>query len=248
MTLRATFPGCRGCAHFATAPAQLCLACARPQLRLVATGCPVCCQLLDGNGRCPNELCRSARRRIGRIHAVAYHEGALRRVINDYKYRGAAHWPVILGRLLLAWLDETMAADRPDLIVANPSFVGAGGQLFPHTEAVLAAAAAQDAERAPAGSRWPFDRADPAAIVKTAATQRSADAAAWYKSFAATDLRGVLAIPDPARTAGKFVLVYDDICTTGRQLDTVAAALLEDGGAARVEGVVLGRAPWRRRA
>ena len=57
----------------------------------------------------------------------------------------------------------------------------------------------------------------------------------------------MLAIPDPARTAGKFVLVYDDICTTGGQLDTVAAALLDDGGAARVEGVVLGRAPWRRR-
>jgi predicted amidophosphoribosyltransferase len=246
MTLRATFPGCRGCEHFTAAPAQLCFSCARPQLQLAGSGCPVCCQLLDGNGRCPNELCRNARRRIGRIHAVAYHAGALRTVINDYKYRGAAQWPVILGRLLLAWLDESMAADRPDLIVANPSFVGVGGQLFAHTEAVLAAATAQDAARAPAGSRWPFDPADPAAIVKTAATLRSADAPAWYKSFTAADLRGVLAIPDPARTAGKFVLVYDDICTTGRQLDTVAAALLDDGGAARVEGVVLARAPWRR--
>jgi predicted amidophosphoribosyltransferase len=246
MTLRATFPGCRGCEHFTAAPAQLCFSCARPQLQLAASGCPVCCQLLDGNGRCPNDLCRNARRRIGRIHAVAYHAGALRTVINDYKYRGAAQWPVILGRLLLAWLDESMAADRPDLIVANPSFVGVGGQLFAHTEAVLAAAAAQDAARTGAAARWPFDPGRPGAIVKTAATLRSADAAAWYKSFTAADLRGVLAIPDPARTAGKFVLVYDDICTTGRQLDTVAAALLDDGGAARVEGVVLARAPWRR--
>lgn len=247
MTVRATFPGCRGCARFTAGPAALCLSCARPQLQLVASGCPVCCQLLDGNGRCPNELCRNPRRRIQRIHAVAYQAGPLRRVINDYKYRGAAHWPVILGRLLLAWLDETMAADRPDLIVANPSFVGPGGQLFAHTEAVLAAAAAQDAARDAATARWPFDPADPPAVVKTGATLRSADEPAWYKRFTAADLRGTLRIPDPARTAGKFVLVYDDICTTGGQLDTVAAALLDDGGADRVEGVVLARAPWRRR-
>ena len=246
MTLPATFPDCKGCVRFAAGPPAACLACARPLLQLAASGCPVCSQLLDRNGGCPNELCRNPRRRIERIHAVAYHAGPLRRVINDYKYRGAAHWPAILGRLLLAWLDETMAADRPDLIVANPSFVGPEGQLFAHTEAVLGAAAAQDAGRA-AAPQWTFDTADPAAIVKTGATLRSADAAAWYKRFTAAELRSVLRIPDPARIAGKFVLVYDDICTTGGQLDTVAAALLDDGGAQRVEGVVLGRAPWRRR-
>jgi predicted amidophosphoribosyltransferase len=41
------------------------------------------------------------------------------------------------------------------------------------------------------------------------------------------------------------VLVYDDICTTGGQLDAVAGCLHDQGGAARVEGVVLARAPWR---
>jgi len=242
MTPPATFPACRDCPRFATGPPRLCLTCARSQLDLVTGGCPVCSQLLDGNGVCPNELCRTARRRIARIHAVAYQGGPLRRVINDYKYRGGAHWPVILGRLLLAWLDETMTADRPDLIVANPSFVGAGGQRFAHTEAVLAAAAAQDR------GRWPFDRGEPAAIIKTGPTPRSADEPRWYKQFAAADLRSALRVPDPARIAGKFVLVYDDVCTTGRQLDTVAAALLDDGGATRVEGVVLGRAPWHRRS
>jgi predicted amidophosphoribosyltransferase len=40
-------------------------------------------------------------------------------------------------------------------------------------------------------------------------------------------------------------LVYDDICTTGGQLDVIADYLLDQGGAARVEGVVLARAPWR---
>jgi predicted amidophosphoribosyltransferase len=245
MTLPATFPDCKGCVRFEAGPPAACMACARPLLQLAASGCPVCSQLLDRNGGCPNELCRNPRRRIERIHAVAYHAGSLRRVINAYKYRGDRYWPAVLGRLLLAWLDETVTADPPDLIVANPSYVGAGGQLFAHTEAVLAAAARQDAARG--SSRWNFDTATPAAIVKTAPTLRSADEPAWYKSFTASDLAAALQIPDPARIAGKFVLVYDDICTTGGQLDTVAAALLDDGGAQRVEGVVLGRAPWRGR-
>jgi predicted amidophosphoribosyltransferase len=43
----------------------------------------------------------------------------------------------------------------------------------------------------------------------------------------------------------KTVLVMDDVCTTGGQLDAIAGCLFEQGGAAQVEGVVLARAPWR---
>lgn len=38
-------------------------------------------------------------------------------------------------------------------------------------------------------------------------------------------------------------LDWDDVCTTGRQLNAVAECLLDEGGAARVRGLVLGRAP-----
>jgi predicted amidophosphoribosyltransferase len=244
--LTAAFPSCRGCARLRAGPAQLCMACARPQLQLVsAAACAVCGQRVDAGGTCPNELCHSRRRQIGRIHAIGYQAGPLRRVINDYKYRGARYWAVILGRLLLAWLDQTLPADQPDLIVANPSFVGPGGQLFAHTEAVLDAAAAESAARLDAAPRWRFDTASPRAIVKSAPTLASADAEAWFKRASAADLRAALSVPDPARTSARFVLVYDDICTTGGQLDAVADCLISEGGAARVEGVVLARAPWR---
>ncbi len=117
-----------------------------------ADGCPVCAQQPAPDGQCLNELCRSPGRRIGRIHAIGYQAGPLRRCINSYKYRGTRSWSVVLGRLLLGWLDETMAGDRPDLIVANPGFTGPGGQQFAHAEAVLAAAAAASAvERSAAG-------------------------------------------------------------------------------------------------
>jgi predicted amidophosphoribosyltransferase len=237
--LPAVFPRCRQCGHFDDGPVAGCVACARPRLELVEPeACAQCGQRLAAGGRCPNELCRRRWRRIGPIHAVAYHSGALRQAINEYKYLGVRTWAVIFARLLLGWLDVTMAADAPDLIVANPSFVCPDGQQFAHTEAVLEAAAAQSA-------RWPFDTADPRAIIKTRPTLKSAQAARWSKRAAATDLSGALAIPDRTRMQGRFVLVYDDVCATGGQLDAIAGCMLDQGGAARVEGVVLARAPWR---
>ncbi len=82
--------------------------------------------------------------------------------------------------------------------------------------------------------------------MKTRATAQSANATAKAKRAAADELRSALAIPDPARTAGRHVLVYNDVCTTS-QLNAVADCLLAEGGAARVEALVLARAPWRRR-
>lgn len=58
---------------------------------------------------------------------------------------------------------------------------------------------------------------------------------------------GVRVIPDVTRTARRRILVYDDVCATASQLDVVAECLLDEGHAARVEGLVLARAPWRRR-
>jgi predicted amidophosphoribosyltransferase len=241
------FPDCHDCVRFRSGPASVCLACATRQLSRPGHGaCPSCSQLLTERGRCPNELCRSPLRRVGTIHAIGYQDGALRRVIRSYKYGGTRSWSVVLGRLLLAWLEENMAADPPGLIVANPTFTGSGSHSavgsppFPHTEAVLQAAAAADE-----AGRWSFDTGTPAAIVKTRPTLRSADGQAWSKRASGTELRDAVRVPDRTRTAGRSVLIYDDICTTGTQLDAIAACLLDEGGAARVEGVVLARAPWR---
>jgi predicted amidophosphoribosyltransferase len=243
--LSVVFPGCRKCSHFGDGPADRCWSCALSLLELpTADACPRCSQRVSAEGRCPNELCHSRQRRIGRIQAIAYQSGPLRRAINEYKYRGARDLAAVFGRLLLSWLDQNMTPDQPDLIIANPSFVGAGGQLFAHTEAVLDAAAAEARVR-PDGVSWTFDTGTPRALVKTAPTLRSADEHAWSKRAAANDLRDALAVPDRLRTKGRFVLVYDDVCTTGGQLDAVAACLLDQGGAERVEGIVLARAPWR---
>jgi len=237
----AGFPRCHRCRNFRDGPVRTCLTCASQQLTRPGTdACAICSQRLEAGGGCSNELCRSPGRRIARIHAIGYQSGALRSVITSYKYRGTRSWSVVLGRLLLAWLDEAMTDDPPGLIVVNPGYAGPGGNEFAHAESVLA-----DAARADARKRWPFDTVSPAAVVKTRPTLKSADGQAWSKRVTGNELRSALRVPDPARTAGRFILVFDDVCTTGTQLDAVAGCLLDQGGAARVEGIVLARAVWQ---
>jgi predicted amidophosphoribosyltransferase len=237
------FPRCARCPYARTGPAYICVACAHQTFEVITHGaCPVCSQKLEDDGTCPNWLCTDARRRISRIHAIAYQSGPLRTVINRYKYDGAHGWALIFGRLVLGWLDGHAAGNPPDLIVANPTYTGPGGRDFAHTETVLEAASREDLQR-----RWPFDLAAPRAIVKTSATATSANATAKAKRAAASELRSALSVPDSSRTAGRRILVYDDVCTTASQLDAVADCLLGEGRAAHVEALVLARAPWRRR-
>jgi predicted amidophosphoribosyltransferase len=237
------FPRCAKCPYVRTGPAHICVTCASQTFEdIVQDACPVCSQILDEDGSCPNWLCTDPGRRITSIHAIAYQSGPLRQVINNYKYYGSRGWTLIFGRLVLGWLEEHAAASPPGLIVANPTYTGPPEHKFGHTEAVLEAAAREDVLR-----RWPFDVEPPRAIIKVRPTAKSAAATAKSKREAARELRAALSIPDPSRTAGKRVLVYDDICTTASQLDAVADCLLAEGRAVHVEALVLARAPWRRR-
>jgi len=236
------FPKCPKCTYLRNGPPRTCLACAAQTFEGIApNACPVCNQMLTGE-TCPNWLCTDPARRISRIRAIAYLSGPLRRTILTYKYDGKHGWSLIFGRLLVAWLDQNGRDSPPDLIIANPTFLGDGAAVFGHTERVL-----QVAEKEDVLGEWPLDVADPRVIVKTRETPKSAGNGAAAKRSAAAELRDALTIPDPRRVVGKRILVYDDVCTTGSQLDAVAAVLIDEGGAADVEGIVLARAPWRPR-
>ncbi len=200
----------------------------------------MCRQRLEAGGACRNSLCRDPGRSIERIDAVAYHSGAMQDRIQRYKYEGEAGWSLVFGRLVVGWLGAHAAGDPPGLIVANPTYLDPGQPGPGHIEAIIRAAATADP-----GGRWPFDVQVPAAIVKTEPTQRSAGRSFAEKQITAAALREVLKIPDPARTAARTILVVDDVCTTGRQLNAVADCLMREGRAARVRGLVLARAPWR---
>jgi predicted amidophosphoribosyltransferase len=154
------------------------------------------------------------------------------------KYHQAAGWATIFGRLLLGHLQQDYLPGDIDLIVANPTLADVPGRLR-HTELVIDSAYTEDLFLG-----WPFDINTPRAIVKVAASPKSAGASLADKIAAADALADVLHVPEPDRVAGRRVLIYDDVCTTGYQLDRVARVLVEKGGAASVEGLVLARAPW----
>lgn len=220
------------------------MACASKTLEVILPGaCPVCSQILDANGVCPNWLCDDPRRRIERIDAIAYLSGTLRDKIHRYKYEGKIGWSLIFARLAVGWLEAHAADDPPDLIIANPTFTSPDRPSIGHTERIIESAAIEDVEE-----RWPFDVVnEKPAITKTGPTEKSAGRTAAAKRASAAELRRVLEVPDPAVTEGRNILVFNDVCTTGSQLDAVSACLLDEGGASHVRGLVLARAPWRPR-
>ena len=237
------FPHCAKCPYRLNGPARICVTCAGKTLEAIApVACAVCSQRLDEADACRNWLCTDPSRRIEHIDAISYLSGSLKEKIHSYKYEGRYGWALIFSRLLLGWLDSQASADRPDLIVANPTYLPPGQPGPGHIEVILHYAATADYE-----GRWQFDTSEPAAIVKTGPTAKSAGQTAAAKRKAASELHRALRVPDPARTRGRKILIFDDVCTTGSQLDAVAIRLLEDGQAAQVRGLTLARAPWRPR-
>jgi predicted amidophosphoribosyltransferase len=93
---------------------------------------------------------------------------------------------------------------------------------------------------------WPFDTGPVAAIVKTRPTPRLAPLGHAERRRVAEELiRPALNVPDRNRTAGRRILVVDDVFTDGRTLDEVARVLRLQGGAREVCGLALCRQPWR---
>lgn len=241
--LPAGFPRCAACPFLRTGPIKVCVNCAGERIEtLSGPRCVICRQTVDAaTGTCRNRLCSKPDRKIGRVDAVAVLSGPLQQKIHAYKYDGKWGWSVIFGRLVLGHLQEYWPPSAVDLIVANPTYrppgaPGIGNAPHGHTELVLAAARKEDVLR-----EYPFSFD---VIVKTGETPKSASGTYAQKAKAAEALRQVLHIPDPAITTGRRIMVYDDVCATGLQFDSIADHLITVGGAAQVFGLALARAPW----
>jgi predicted amidophosphoribosyltransferase len=238
----AGFPGCPRCPYLINGPVRVCTSCAARTLEpLAADRCPVCSQAVDPQTRiCRNRLCNDPHRRIISIDAVAVFSGDLRSTIHQYKYEGQHGWARIFGRLVLGHLQARWPAKSLDLILANPTYAGPDGRAFRHSELVLDRAFREDVL-----SQYTFAPYEQPALLNTGQTTKSAASTAAAKEQAAAELYPLLRLPDPDAVRGRRVMIYDDICTTGSQLNTVARYLTDEGGAIAVYGLVLARAPWR---
>jgi predicted amidophosphoribosyltransferase len=206
--------------------------------------CQVCARALaPGEERCRNPLCASAARWFRWNVAVARRGGLLEAALDAYKYGGevgvAPHLVATLARFLER---RATLLDRFDLVVASPTYVGPGGRSFDHVRALLV----QAARRLGPAAAGRIDLAPVAAVVKTGPTPRLAGRGhEERRRIAQMEIRPRLAVPDPGRTAGRRILVFDDVFTDGRTLDEVARALRLRGGAREVCGISLCRQPWR---
>jgi predicted amidophosphoribosyltransferase len=232
----AGFPNCALCPYVINGPVHVCTNCAAATLIPIAQNhCPICSQMLDATGVCSNGLCQG-QRHIDRIRAVATYSGDLASSIKRFKYQGMWGWAAIFGRLVTGYLESNVSRGDVDLVIPNPTF-RPDPNLIGHTEAVLQAAAKEDVL-----DRWPI--VSYGILVKTAETPKSARGTWYEKQQAAEALYAALYLPNRDLIAGRRIVVYDDVCTSGQQLDAVARFLREHGAAA-VEGLVLARTPWR---
>lgn len=212
--------------------------------------CGVCDQtFIAGEDECRNPVCGMTERWFDWSFAIAIRSGVLQRVINAYKYSRAASgnrgWAAIFGRILVGFLDANESTfQSADLIVASPTYTGAGSRReWDHIREILVAA---DTEQVPPG-RWPFDLAEPPTIIKTSDTPPMTGLKYQQRrTNAESAVRDSLAVPDASRTTGRRVIVVDDVFTDGLTMREVARALRLQGRAAAVHGVTLARQPFGR--
>jgi predicted amidophosphoribosyltransferase len=201
--------------------------------------CRICGQQIATNDRCANRLCFSADRQFGWSVPIAMRVGELERAINAWKDNKKWGWGLILGRVLLGYLqDNRERFDQFDLIISSPSYRGASyDPRYDYTAFMLSEAQAQD------DSGLPFVTDQPV-IIRTRPLRRMRETRGYSeRQDIARDLRTALHVTRPQAVAGRSVLVFDDVFTTGHSVNETARAL-RAAGARMVCQVVLARQPW----
>ena len=201
--------------------------------------CPCCAQRRTG-GTCRSLGCRRGWSPIRRADAVlGYKSGDVERLVLAAKR--VERWAIVaLGRVLAGWLLEAGARRRYDLVLPVPFHRAnlAGRAAHPLTAIYLDA-------RPAAWRTVPLDDLAPPLLVQRRprpARRGQSERVRWRS------VRGTVALAFPTRLIrGAQVLIVDDVLTSGATVAECARVLLDEGGAAAVDAIVLARQPWRER-
>lgn len=230
--LPAGFPRCRTCPLLQTATPAICASCVRRTVPARDWRCPVCSRrLASATDICGNPICGWSDRSFGRVYSIYPKTGAVDRVIKLLKYDGILGWATILGRLVLGWLQDNLAPNDYDFIVANPTHCDRSVR---HTEAILEAADREDL-----ADEWPLV---PDGLIKAAPTSQSGGTGAnWRTKWeAAKELQSAVRPAYEGMYSGARVLVFDDVTTICGQMHMLGL-LLRSWGAVHVDGLVVAR-------
>lgn len=238
LSLRAALRAHRGCQRcgrgYPIAPA-----CVESWLDPVPPdACPRCAQRAI-RGRCRSVGCRMGWFRIGRTHVVlGYKRGDVQRLLLAAKDMAETSAVVLLGRLLAGFLLTHPPIRDYDVLLPVPFHRGSlrGRAVHPLTAIYLDAAPALRPAVSCDDLRPPF-LVQPRSVPPL---RGRPEAARWGA------VRGAFALGFPTQMLrGARILLLDDVMTTGATASECARVLVEDGGAAAVDAVVLVRQPWR---
>lgn len=235
---------CGACPYRESGTSAICSACAQRSLvplADLAARCQVCDLELGLDKICGNPLCSWTDRQFEWNFSMSSRAGVLKQIVSAYKFQGARGWSLILGRLVVGFLDENASTFREfDVILPTPAYIGPGAERsWDHAREVVTAA------HSAAAGLWPFE---PEQVLSRTSLVPKFTGRKWSERFElAKQLRESLRVLRPDLVRGKRVLVYDDIFTEGLTLNEVARAL-RHVGATSVCGITLMRQPWTSRS
>jgi ComF family protein len=210
----------------------VCEACLRAIHPISGGLCSVCGERLvspyafanQGEARCG--LCRRLEQPFVRAAAYGSYEGGLRELIHLLKYQQVRPAANVLGRMLAEVIAAFPSswADAPVLLVPVPLFAGKLRQRgFNQAELIARAALKLSA----GGNRLGLEAR---VLERVRETQSQIGLTRRQRR---DNLRGAFRVADPARIAGREVLLVDDVYTTGTTASE-CSRVLRKAGASRV--------------
>ncbi len=208
---------------------------------------PLCCRCsavfatLDGEDHlCENCIC--APRHFHRARAAGIYEGALRRMIQDFKFHAKIHLARPFGMLMLHAFYDMYAQNAweesvPDTVVPVPLHPRRH-RMRGFNQAFLLANHLIDLIRRHPAPEFFSLKADRDLLTRCRWThpQTGLD-----KTHRKTNIAGAFRVNTPEKAAGKHILLIDDVYTTGATVDESARILIQ-AGAACVDVLTLARA------
>jgi ComF family protein len=222
----------------------LCSACATD---FQPAGSPLCCRCgavftaFDGEDHlCEN--CMRAPRHFYQARAVGIYEGALKQLIQDFKFHGKIHLAEPFGLLMLHVFYNMYAQKTPEDTIPN-SLVPVPLHARKHrmrgfNQALLLADRCVKLRSRLTASGSPSMETDRTMLLRCRWTKSQTG---LNKNRRKSNIEGAFRVDFPERAAGKHILLVDDVYTTGATVDE-CARILTHAGAARVDVLTLARA------
>ena len=204
--------------------------------------CPRCGTVFDAfegeDHLCEN--CVIAPRHFHQARAAGIYEGALRRIIQDFKFRFKIHLAKPLGLLMLHAFNgmyEQKASTVPDILVPVPLHARRL-RMRGFNQTFLLANHLIDLNRQHPDLGFPVLKTDPNILLRC---RRTNPQTGLNKGLRKTNIANAFRVNTPEKAAGKHILLIDDVYTTGATVDECARILIQ-AGAARVDVLTLARA------